>query len=63
MNRDLLPTQTYNQVSILRSTSKVKLDHTLLLGFGLKELKWVHKSTFKFHFLKSQQKCIFSAFV
>ena len=26
-------------------------------------LKWVHKSTFKFHFLKRQQKCIFSAFV
>ena len=26
-------------------------------------LKWVHKYTFKFHFLKSQQKCIFSAFV
>ena len=26
-------------------------------------LKWVHKSTFKFHFLKTKQKCIFSAFV
>ena len=26
-------------------------------------LKWVDKSTFKFHFLKSQQKCIFSTFV
>ena len=31
--------QIYNQVSILRSTSKVKLDRTILLGFGLKELK------------------------
>jgi len=31
--------QIYNQVSILRSTSKVKLNHTILLGFGLKELK------------------------
>ena len=31
--------QIYNQVSILRSTSKVKLDHTILLGFGLKEQK------------------------
>ena len=26
-------------------------------------LKWVPKSTFKFHFWKSQQKCIFSTFV
>ena len=26
-------------------------------------LKWVPKSTFKFHFWKSQQKCIFSPFV
>ena len=31
--------QIYNQVSILRSTSKVKLDRIILLGFGLKELK------------------------
>ena len=31
--------QIYDQFSILRSTSKVKLDHTILLGFGLKELK------------------------
>ena len=31
--------QIYNQVSILRITSKVKLDRTILLGFGLKELK------------------------
>ena len=31
--------QIYDQVSILRSTSKVKLDRTILLGFGLKELK------------------------
>ena len=31
--------QIYNQVSILRSTLKVKLDCTILLGFGLKELK------------------------
>ena len=30
--------QIYNQVSILRSTSKVKLDRTILV-FGLKELK------------------------
>ena len=26
-------------------------------------LKWVPKSTFKFHFWKTQQKCIFSTFV
>ena len=31
--------QIYYQVSIPRSTSKVKLDRTILLGFGLKELK------------------------
>ena len=31
--------QIYNQVSIQRSTSKMKLNHTILLGFGLKELK------------------------
>ena len=31
--------QIYDQVSILRSTSKVNLHHTIMLGFGLKELK------------------------
>ena len=31
--------QIYDQVSILRSTSKVKLHRTVLLGFGLKELR------------------------
>ena len=31
--------QIYDQVSILRSTSKVNLHRTVLLGFGLKELK------------------------
>ena len=31
--------QIYDQVLILRSTSKVKLHRTILLGFGLKELK------------------------
>ena len=31
--------QIYDQVSILRSTSKVKLHCIVLLGFGLKELK------------------------
>ena len=31
--------QIYDQVSIIRSTSKVKLHRTVLLGFGLKELK------------------------
>ena len=31
--------QIYDQVSILRSTSKVNLHHTFLLGFGLKEMK------------------------
>ena len=31
--------QIYDQVLILRSTSKVKLHRTVLLGFGLKELK------------------------
>ena len=31
--------QIYDQVSILRSTSKVNLHRIVLLGFGLKELK------------------------
>ena len=31
--------QIYDQVSILRIMSKVKLHRTALLGFGLKELK------------------------
>ena len=31
--------QIYDQVSIIRSTSKVNLHRTVLLGFGLKELK------------------------
>ena len=40
---------------IARNVAKVSLYACLL--------KWVHKSTFKFHFLKSQQKWIFPAFV
>ena len=31
--------QICNQLFVLRSMSKVKLDRTILLGFGLKELK------------------------
>ena len=31
--------QIYDQVPILRTTSKVNVHHTVLLGFGLKELK------------------------
>ena len=31
--------QIYDQVSNLRSTSKVKIHRTILLGFGLKEIK------------------------
>ena len=31
--------QIYDQVSILRSWSKAKLHHAILLGFGLKEMK------------------------
>ena len=41
--------------SIARNVVKVSLYACLL--------KWVHKSTFKFHFLKSQQKCMFSTLV
>ena len=35
----LMGIQIYDQVSILRGTSIVKLHRTLLLGFGLKESK------------------------
>ena len=35
----LMDIQIYDQVSILRSWSKAKLHHAVLLGFGLKETK------------------------
>ena len=35
----LMGIQIYDQVSILRSSSKAKLHRSVLLGFGLKETK------------------------
>ena len=74
-----LRVQINDQISILRNWSKVILRHALSLRLHLKGviiswnvtkvgvyaslLKWVPKSTFKFQFLKSQKKCIFSTLV